>query len=222
MQFPMFRSFISGLPATLAGSFAGWKALAHPAMAGITYIVVVNGTDWVYFLETRGPFVQSLTIPAGIIGFFVPILMPVAMYMVAYIRSSVRLRVRAILLAHAAIAAWLISSTYKAFTGRVQPEFFTFTSTIDNSRDFNFGFWEHGIFWGWPSSHTAVAFAMSVALMYAFPKSIAVRILAPLYALYIGLGASIGFHWLSDALAGALLGVAVGVAAARAWKSRLL
>jgi membrane-associated phospholipid phosphatase len=90
----------------------------------------------------------------------------------------------------------------------------------DISHQFQFGFWEHGIFWGWPSSHTTVAFAMAVSLMYLYPKNKLIRYLAPLYALYIGLGISIGIHWFSEFIAGIIFGSLIGVVVGRFFKGR--
>ena len=47
-----------------------------------------------------------------------------------------------------------------------------------------------GVFWGWPSSHTTIAFAMAVTILMLFPKQKWVGYMAITYALYIGLGVS--------------------------------
>ena len=123
-------------------------------------------------------------------------------------------------LAEAGVIAWLISSAYKVFTGRIQPEFLTNISSLDITREFHFGFLQNGIYWGWPSSHAAVAVAMSVALVLLFPNNRIARYGALLYALFIALGASIGFHWLSDVVAGAIIGTLVGVVVAKSSRER--
>jgi len=69
---------------------------------------------------------------------------------------------------------------------------------VDISRSFQFGFLRHGIFWGWPSSHTTIAFSIAVTLFVLYPKNLAVRILALLFAFYIGIGVSMSIHWFSD------------------------
>ena len=61
----------------------------------------------------------------------------------------------------------LISSAYKAVTGRVHP---AHTIGEDISADFRFGWMRGGVFWGWPSSHTTIAFAMAVTVFTLFPK----------------------------------------------------
>jgi membrane-associated phospholipid phosphatase len=127
-------------------------------------------------------------------------------------RSKPKIQIKAAILAQAGILGWIISSVYKAFTGRIQPEFLTYTSLEDISRNFNFGFWEHGIFWGWPSSHTSVAFAMSVALIMLYPRNKVLAVLALAYAFFIGVGVSVSVHWFSDFVAGAIIGTIVGLA----------
>ncbi len=81
---------------------------------------------------------------------------------------------------------------------------------INTSHGFQFGFLKGGIFWGWPSSHTTIAFAMSVCLITLFPKHKFVLVLALVYALYVGLGVSVSIHWLSEFVAGAMIGSMVG------------
>ena len=69
---------------------------------------------------------------------------------------------------------------------------------------------ERGVFDGWPSGHTTVAFAMSVAFLYVLPRNKKWQIFFLAYAVYIGLGVGVTIHWISDAFAGALIGTAVG------------
>ena len=183
--------------------------------------LVLSGFDWWYFEHTRGAL-QELALPAAIIGFFVPVIAPVMLYAVGDLRKRAKIKVAGIILAQAEIIAWVISSIYKALTGRIQPEFFNYTQTADYSHNFNFGFLQHGIFWGWPSSHTAVAFALAAALIVFYPRSVAVRILAVLYALYIGLSVSVSIHWFSDFIAGAIVGSVAGVVVARQSRKRLI
>jgi membrane-associated phospholipid phosphatase len=75
---------------------------------------------------------------------------------------------------------------------------------------FQFGFLRGGVFSGWPSSHTTIAFAMAVTLFQLFPKQRWLGYVAITYAFYIGLGVSMTIHWFSDFLAGAIIGMAIG------------
>jgi undecaprenyl-diphosphatase len=68
-----------------------------------------------------------------------------------------------------------------------------------------------------PSGHTMTAFAISLVVSYFYPS-----LEAPLYFLAISIGVSrvvLGMHFLSDVLAGALLGSALGVASLVAFAS---
>ena len=215
----MFLIFIKGLPTHFVRAFSWPYTPWHVLTIALTAVCVLSGFDWWYFQHTRGSLLLSLTLPAAIIGWYIPIIVPVGLYVWGEVRKSTVDIIAATALAQASINGYLVSILYKTFTGRQQPEFYTYTSSLDVSRDFNFGILEHGVFWGWPSSHVAVAFAMVTALVMMYPQHKWVRYLAPLYALYIWFGVSISIHWFSDALAGAIFGTLVGVVVARSFKA---
>jgi membrane-associated phospholipid phosphatase len=101
----------------------------------------------------------------------------------------------------------LVVAAYKALTGRAHP---SHVMGPDISRTFRFGFLRGGVFWGWPSSHTTVAFAMAFAIWTLFPKQRALGWVAIAYAIYVGIGVSMTIHWLSDFVAGAIIGTLIG------------
>lgn len=216
----MFRSFFYHLPRNVAACFRGYNLLWQLLAAALTYAAVTSGFDWFYFESTRSTLLFLLTIPAAIFGFFLPIVVPISMYMAGEFKKDKRLMRSGSAVAQATILSWTLSSTYKAFTGRMQPEFMTHFNTVDNSHDFHFGFLQHGIFWGWPSSHTAVAFATAIAFFYTYPRNTALRYAALLYAVYIGVGVSVSIHWFSDALAGAILGTIVGIVIGKSFAAK--
>ncbi len=126
-------------------------------------------------------------------------------------------------LAQSVAVAWIISGAYKAVTGRVHPEVSigainTFT---DISREIHFGFFQGGIFWGWPSSHTMVAFAIASTAIVLYPN-VKTKVSALAFALYIGIGVSVTIHWFSDFAAGAILGTLVGAVVGVAFRARML
>jgi membrane-associated phospholipid phosphatase len=216
----MFTDFLTGLPRVLLRVFSWPNIVWHVVAAVLTAVLVLTGFDWWYFEVTRGPVLQSLSLPAAILGFFVPILLAVGLYLWGDWKKDKRFRLAGIAVGQASMGGWLVTSFYKIFTGRTQPEFLTHTSNIDISRNFHFGIWQHGIFWGWPSSHTGVAFAGMVALVVLFPKNKVLCTAALLYAFFIGIGVSVSIHWFSDFVAGAILGSVVGVAVARQLQQR--
>ena len=120
----------------------------------------------------------------------------------------------------AAFLGWLISSTYKVFTGRTHPPHIA-QAVVDTSHIFHFGIWLGGIFWGWPSSHTTVSFAIAFAIISFLPKKAIPAICALIYALYIAIGASASFHWFSDVVAGIMLGTLIGVIVGRSFAQKI-
>ncbi|MDO8575819.1 MAG: phosphatase PAP2 family protein [bacterium] len=212
----MFRAFAHRFPQRFLAVYRGNSIFHHIAAVVLTYVLVVSGFDWYFFEVTRSPYFYPLTMAAGIGGFFVPVLVPIGMYVVGEIRKNTSLIAHGALCAQAVAIAWVVSSFYKALTGRVEPEFLTQTSFVDGSRDFNFGILEHGIFWGWPSSHTTTACALAAALIVCYSGNRVVKALAFLFAVIVAAGAAVGFHWFSDVLAGVIIGTLVGVVVARA------
>ena len=191
----------------------------------LTYIIVISGTDWSYFVFMQShSFVHYLT-PAISIGGILPIFGLPLLYVYAKFNSEIKknhiLLVTSWCVDQAAMLGWIISSTFKAFTGRIQPPRGLITTLTDSSRDWNFGFLEHGIFWGWPSSHTTVAFAMMFSLIALYPKNKRVLYPALLYAFYIGIGVTTHIHWLSEFVAGAIIGAVIGIVVGKSFREKL-
>ncbi|MGA7617666.1 MAG: phosphatase PAP2 family protein [Thermoanaerobaculia bacterium] len=201
------RMFLRTIPRDVANAFLGWNTLWHVVAIALTAALVLSGFDWWYFVNTRG-IPRLLIFPAVILGAFIPLLVPVGMLLIGYVRTSDASKKLAYTLGQAALIGSLVSSAYKAFTGRMQPPFGG--ALTDTSRDFNFGFLRHGIFWGWPSSHATIAFAMAVALITLVPKNRPLKAAALLYAFYVGLAVSVSIHWFSEFAAGAIIGSVIG------------
>jgi membrane-associated phospholipid phosphatase len=173
----------------------------------LTYIIVITGFDWKYYSFIRSTSLPTYFHPAIFIGMILPIFGFPFFYLLARSLKRTDLLLQVWALAQAGFLGWCISALYKAFTGRVQPPK---SLAIDTSHNWNFGFYEHGIFWGWPSSHTMVAFSMAFALIAMHPKRKTVLTFSLIYALYIGIGVSTQIHWFSEFVAGAIIGAVVG------------
>ncbi len=204
-------ALLTTLPKNTLKCFRGYNLLWHLLAIILTYVSVTTGFDWLYFQCTRSPLLQSLLFPAVRLGSRMPVLAPLLLYLFGKIRKNPEAVNTAKALAQAVIIGLVISSLYKALTGRVHPPWLFAQHVIDTSREFRFGFMQGGMFWGWPSSHTTIAFAMAVTLVMLYGKNAAIRYGAILYALYVGFGVSISIHWFSDFLAGAVIGTLVGV-----------
>jgi membrane-associated phospholipid phosphatase len=212
------RDFFSTLPRNILRSFWGRNVLWHILAIGATWLIVSSGFDWLYFEKTR-PFASYL-FPAVILGWLVPIVFPVVSYIVGAIRKDRRIICSAYSAAQAAIIGLLLSSFYKAFTGRPGLRHAA-DRLIDTSREFRFGFLKGGVFFGWPSSHTTVAFAIAAAIWTLYPDSKVTRCVAMLYALYVGVGVSMTIHWFSDFVAGAIIGSVIGLTVGKVFRDRL-
>jgi membrane-associated phospholipid phosphatase len=213
------RDFFYTLPRNILRSFWGRNLLWYILAIGSTLVIVRSGFDWIYFEATR-PFAMYL-FSAVILGWRVPVIYPIVSYIVGSVRKDRRAVYSAYSTAQAVVIGLLISSFYKAFTGRPSPRH-SVATLIDTSREFHFGFLRGGVFFGWPSSHTTVAFAMAAAVWKLYPSSNFMRFVALLYALYVGVGVSMTIHWFSDFFAGAIIGAAIGTTVGNVFEERLL
>ncbi|MGD1089106.1 MAG: phosphatase PAP2 family protein [Verrucomicrobiota bacterium] len=216
------------LPRNVITIFSGRNILWHALAIVLTMVIVMSGSDWSYYLSTRGDTFFLLARPAIILGTLLPVPVTLALLMVGEFRKNPGIITAAWALGQAAILGFLISSCYKAFTGRIPPPFsrrFSMPATsnvspIDTSHHFQFGFLKGGMFWGWPSSHTTVAFAMAACLITLYPGNKKLILFASLYAFYIGLGVSVTIHWFSEFVAGAIIGSVIGMVVGRSFKSK--
>jgi membrane-associated phospholipid phosphatase len=201
------KQFLVTVPRNLIGCFTGWRIVWHVIAILLTVILVMSGFDWRWFLATRNPAFRSWMWPAVHIGGLLPLALPLFLLIVVFIIQSSRTILAGWAVGQAALLGSLISSAYKAFTGRVHP---AHSVGADISHVFRFGWMRGGVFWGWPSSHTTIAFAMAVTVFTLCPKQRWLGWMAILYACYVGLGVSMTIHWFSDFAAGAIIGSVIG------------
>lgn len=211
--------FLKTLPINILHSFKGKKIFFHLAAIVLTFIILDSGLDWEYFVTVRNLNLDYLFFPAIVIGAIVPIILPITLIIVGKIKNSKKISVSGWCLAQAVILGSIISSMYKAFTGRVQPNLVDLINDVSHS--FQFGFWRHGVFWGWPSSHTTIAFSMAFALMGLHVENKKVVFFSLLYIFYIGIGVSFSVHWFSEFVAGAIIGTVIGVTVGKSFVKEL-
>jgi membrane-associated phospholipid phosphatase len=208
----------SNLPRNTLKCFRGYNLVWQLLAISVTWVSVISGFDWLYFQSSRSPLLQSLLFPAVRLGSRIPILAPLALYVSGKVLKNAKALRIAEALGQAVLIGLLVSSSYKAVTGRVHPPRALAEHVVDSSRVFRFGFMRGGMFWGWPSSHTTIAFAMALTLATLFPRNGMVRYLALFYALYVGFGVSISIHWFSDFAAGAIIGSVIGVVVGKSFR----
>ena len=196
------------LPQNLGKIFWGKNLLWHVIAIELTYVAVATDFDWTYLQATENPNWRPFLMPAATLGFFLPFFVPVAILLWGILKKSARTLNTAFAVTQAGVVGWLLSAVYKSITGRPGPDHFS--NLGDISRVFHFGFFSNKVFYGWPSSHNTVTFAMCAALFVLYPDSKPIRWLTAAYAAYIGIAVSMTIHWFSDALAGIIFGTLVG------------
>jgi membrane-associated phospholipid phosphatase len=206
------------LPKNLIKIFSPKFLIWHFLAIILTVVSVFSGFDWRYYLFFHNTIFYRASFSAAIVGGLLPILLPLILFLIGRVKKNWQTVRIALTIGQAAILGSLISSFYKSLTGRNYPHF----SSLDVSHVFRFGFFRGGIFWGWPSSHTMIAFAMAVSLMMLYPKNKSVRFWALVYAFFIGLGVSISIHWFSDFAAGAIIGTVIGIVVGKSFYQRPL
>ncbi len=155
------KLFLSTLPRNIANCFRGRMLIWHILAIVLTFILVMSGLDWRYFLATRDPTLRSWMFPAVHIGGLLPIVLPLGVLALGALARSARIRTVGWTIAQAEFVGAIIAAGYKALTGRAHP---SHQVASDLTHIFRFGILRGGVFWGWPSSHTMIAFAMAVAI----------------------------------------------------------
>jgi len=206
------QGFFHNFLKNIKNIFLGRNLLWHFLAIALTYIFVASGFDWIYFQATRSVTLQNFFWPAVLAGAFIPLFGILTLYLVSSVLKREKLVAISLALGQAALFGLLTSDFYKFFTGRPgPPDVFGNVIATNTSHVFRFGILQGGIFFGWPSSHTTVAFAMAICLLTLFPKNKWVRFVALTYALYVGIGVSLTIHWFSDFVAGVIFGSVIGI-----------
>jgi len=211
--------FLRDLVKTIVKTFSGKNIYAHFLAFALSAIIVLSGFDWYYFTHMRNVGASYWFFPAVILGAIIPIIIPIYLFASSSVLKSHARKVLGTAITVSIVAGWVISSFYKSLTGRIQPPHSDLLTDI--SHQWNFGFMKHGFFWGWPSSHTTIAFAMAFTLIALFPKNKLLTFFAFIYALYIGLGVSMSIHWFSEFVAGAIIGAVIGITVGKLYKNKV-
>ena len=201
------KLFLSTLSRNLLDCFKGRRIIWHIIAIILTFILVTSGFDGLYFASTRNPILRLCMFPAVVIGGLLPIALPLLLLAIGTMSRSARLTLAGWAVGQAELIGAVVAAAYKAITGRAHP---SHEVGADLSHISHFGFLRGGVFWGWPSSHTTIAFAMAATIFVLLPKQKWVGYVAIAYAFYVGVGVSMTIHWFSDFAAGAIIGTAIG------------
>jgi len=212
------KQFLVTLPRNLIGCFTGRRLVWHIIAILLTVVLVMSGFDWDYYLATRNPELRSWMFPAVVIGGLLPLALPLVLFALGIIVRNAKIILAGWAVGQAELLGALVVVAYKAFTGRAHP---AHVVGADISHVFHFGFLRGGVFWGWPSSHTTLAFATALTVFTLWPKQRWLGLAALLYAFYVGIGVSMTIHWFSDFVAGAVIGSVIGAVVGKNFRGNI-
>lgn len=214
------------LGTNLAGSFTGQNLAIHAGAIASTYGIVQAGWDYdVHHYFHENPSVGMLGSPSAAAGGLAPILTAASLW--TYGKSTDQPEV--VVAGNAVAQAVGITFTYhellKAVTGRPAPQGVPEPEMEDHSKTFRFGFLRGGLFWGWPSGHLSTNTAAVVSLSAFYPESKPISVIKYGWVGYMFYGVVShnggSMHWFSDAVAGTLMGYAIGRTVGKGFHERM-
>jgi membrane-associated phospholipid phosphatase len=180
-----------------------------------TWAFIETGIDWKWRnIAYDRAWLSGCGLPGLYVGFIVPALTPMVVYAAGRFMGDEKLLIAGLALAQSLLLTLAIQTPLKMITGRAPPGIVNqFNHARNQSTDdfsgkfdwFNSNFTE-----GWPSGHTATAFAAAATISELYKNNLWLKIGAYSYAALIGFSITLNVHWASEALAGALIGYAVG------------
>ena len=182
---------------------------------GLTAFLILTGIDWQWAkFFNRHEILVWLAVPWVFIGMLVPVVLLLFQYRTLKRQNSEQAKIQLSRALGSFISTYLCMTLLKVFTNRVDMEPFEPLGEIDFSDAFRFGFMQCNSWWeslaeGWPSGHTMVAVGMATA-MHPLIKSRFWKSVNLIYPFLIALSVSTAFHWISDAVSGAVMGVIIG------------
>jgi len=218
----------------------GWNTLhsitynygANFIGAGLeTLIFIKTGLDWKWNrLAYNNAWMPKTGKYTSYIGGAVPVLTPVVLYVTGRVVKDEKLQVTGLALTQSLALTMFLQTPLKMITGRTWPGItagiidgwnsshgIRSDRTDDYSGEFNW--FNLDAIKGWPSGHTANAFAAAATIAQIYHNNILLKIAVYSYASLIGLGMSIYGHWASDVIAGAFIGYAVGATVGKSFRS---
>jgi membrane-associated phospholipid phosphatase len=182
------------------------------------------------FFQDEDPLTSSFAHVTLIAGYGLPVVVPATLYL-AGLGGNAELTTAGSAAIQAVVVQATITGTLKWLTDRAGPlmdgdpnerhtgeEIFTYSDQAD---DFNFNPFDLEGSLSWPSGHTSTNIALVAALVAFYPDELWLALIGYPAALAIGAGMIEGdYHWLSDVVAGALLGQVTGWQIGKGFRER--
>jgi membrane-associated phospholipid phosphatase len=205
-------------------SFRGNNIYLHLTAIAATALCVEGEVDYnvEHYLNQHSEF-GSWAHPVVSTGTFLPFIAGGSLFVYAKTKNDNETLGASFAVLQASLIEFLYNSTLKAVTGRPNPDWRHVSDMDSLSRTFRFGFLRGGVFWGWPSGHTASTMAVVSALTSYYPDKVWLKVAGFGLVAYTMFGVSAnnrgGMHWFSDAVAGALMSYAVGSTVGKYYRS---
>lgn len=182
----------------------------------VTYLLIYTRIDWLLAVfYNQNDILVWMAAPFVLVGMVIPFILIAVYYFRKKKLNSFENNLQFLRVLYSFIFTYLLMTILKVFTNRVDMEPFEPIGDIDISNQFRFGFMNSNSWWesfseGWPSGHTMIAVGMAIAI-HPLIKSKFWKSVNVVYPILVGLSVSTAFHWLSDVIAGGILGVIVGL-----------
>jgi membrane-associated phospholipid phosphatase len=216
----------------------GWNALhSITCNYGMNYIGAGLGTwalieselDWKWNrLAYNNSWMPNIGGNANYIGYAVPVVTPLTIYFTGIITKNEKMQIASMALTQTLMLTMAIQTPLKIITGRTWPGIvdgwdspYSRRSERTDNYSGEFNWFNLDAVGGWPSGHTANAFAAAATLAQIYYDNTLLKVIMFTYSSLIGLGMSVYDHWASDVFSGALIGYAIGTTVGKSYRRYL-
>jgi membrane-associated phospholipid phosphatase len=217
---PVRLTPFSNLGQNIFDSFVGYNTFFHLGALAATMIMVNTGTDYVIYRQFK-PWdkTRPYFFPSIITGTSCWLMIAAPMFCYGYFRPNTESLGGAYALFQSTLISIVYATLLKAFTGRPAPEEKWYLNMRRESSVFRFGFLRGGIFYGWPGGHVMITTATIATLAWYYPDKWWISIPGALLIAYTMVGVTVhNGHWMSDNIAGLLMGYAIGSTVGRSFR----
>jgi len=213
------------LDTNLKECVSGYNLFYHASGVLTTYMLIQSGTDTGihdYFVE-KG--YSAFFDPAVAMGYVMPVCLGAGLYLYGDLEKLKREKSAGSAVLQAGFISLAYTSILKAVSGRPNPDPYSYGGIDDASRKFRFGFLKGGIHYGWPSGHLCTNTAIVSSLTTFYPENNYLKFGGICYLGYLFYGViaheNNTMHWFSDAVAGVIMGYAIGSTTGKNYRKKL-
>ena len=191
-----------------------------------TWVFIETDIDWEWRnIAYNNTWISNLGRPGLYVGYVAPALTPILTYTIGRFTNDEKLQITGMALVQTLMLSLAIQTPLKMITGRALPGIVTELDHTRNPRTDNFSnefsWFNMNPIGGWPSAHTLNAFAAAATISEIYYENVWLKVGVFSYAALIGLGVTLDVHWASEALAGALIGYAIGSSVGKSYRNLL-